>query len=364
MKRLIPVLVFLYGTAPAATAAEQPRAAAEILSPTYTVDRVYKSMQGPQSTQTVRLSDAEPPELLWITGYEAVMVGPDGASPMPQEFMCHSNLDFQNVGRHNELFGNRPITTRLFTLSQGQFVVKFPGGFGIPIMSDEPLDLTTQVLNHNLREGSAAVRHKVTIRYLRDRDAPAPMKPLFTIGVYGLALLTGTEPYFGVEHPEPSKHGSGCMIGSNASTHTYTDSNGRIFTGHWVVPPGRQVNRTLVTRMMNLPFDTTIHAIAAHLHPFAESLELRDITADKTVFVSRAENFPDRIGLTKVDAYASVEGIPVFKDHEYELVSVYNNTSGVDQDSMAVLLLYLRDADLKATEPAETPPQQSAQSAP
>ena len=47
------------------------------------------------------------------------------------------------------------------------------------------------------------------------------------------------------------------------------------FSGHWVVPPGRQENRTLVTEWLNLRFDTTVHYIAVHLHPFAESLELR-----------------------------------------------------------------------------------------
>lgn len=349
---------------PPAAQAEQPRASVEVLSQTYTVDRLYKSMQGPQSTQEVRLSSAEPPELLWITGYEAVMVGPDGASPTPQEFMCHSNLDFRDVGRHNQLFGHRPISNRLFTLSQGQFVIAFPEGFGIPVMSDEPLNLTTQVLNHNVRDAAFQVRHKVTIHSLRNREAAAPMTPLFTVGVYGLALLQGDQPYYGVQQPDPSKHGSGCLIGTNASDHTYSDPQGRTFTGHWVVPPGRQVNRTLVTNMLSLPFDTTVHAIAVHLHPFAESLELRDLTADSTVFASRAENFADRIGLARVEAFSSVEGIPIFKDHEYELVSVYNNTTDVDQDSMAVMLLYLRDRDVRAPEPTATPPPQSAQSAP
>lgn len=130
-----------------------------------------------------------------------------------------------------------------------------------------------------------------------------------------------------------------------------------------MVPPGRQVNRTLVTKVMNLPFDTTIHAIAVHLHPFAESLELRDLTTGERVFVSHAENLPDRIGLARVEAFSSPEGIPLFKDHEYELVSVYHNTSGVDQDSMAVMLLYLRDHDFTAPGPPATPPPSDAQPA-
>ena len=62
----------------------------EIISPVYAIDRIYKSMQGPQSTREVTLGHKiETPELLWITGYRAHMVGPDGRTPQSQEFMCH-----------------------------------------------------------------------------------------------------------------------------------------------------------------------------------------------------------------------------------------------------------------------------------
>ena len=64
-----------------------------VYSEVYSIDRKYRSMMGPSSGQDVRLLDVEPPELVWITGYEAEMVGPDGESPMAAEFMCHSNLD-------------------------------------------------------------------------------------------------------------------------------------------------------------------------------------------------------------------------------------------------------------------------------
>jgi hypothetical protein len=94
---------------------------------------------------------------------------------------------------------------------------------------------------------------------------------------------------------------------------------------------------------MQIPYDTTAHYIAVHLHPFAESLELRDLTADKSLFKSAVENFEGRIGLERVDYFSSVEGIELFKDHEYEIVSVYDNTTDEEQDSMAVMYLYLRD---------------------
>jgi hypothetical protein len=331
----------------ALAAAPQARRSTEVLSRTYTVDRKYRSMQGPQSTQEVRLDPSPLPELLWITGYRAVMVGEDGSAPMPQEFMCHSNLDI-DMKRHRVLFGWKKFpSSRLFTLSQGQFEIRFPDGFGIPVLSTEPLSLTTQVLNHNVEGRTFQVRHKVAIDYVRDSDAERPMKPLYMSAANGLVLVEGDTGHYGVEHPTEEEHGSGCLVGQPAMGRVQEDEFGRKFSGHWVVPPGRQENRTLVTEWMNLRFDTTVHYIAVHLHPFAESLELRDLTSGTTIFKSRARGPADRIGLDHVDAFASAEGVPVYKDHQYELVSVYENTSGVEQDSMAVMYLYLLDREFR-----------------
>lgn len=333
---------------------EEPGRIKEVLSRAYLVDREYRSMMGPQSTQEIRLLEGEEggePELLWITGYEARMVGPDGETPLSQEFMCHSNLDF-DPQLHNRLFADaKALTSRLFTLSQGQLEIEFPEGFGIPILSSEPLSLTTQVLNLNPRGEALEVRHKVTVRFARDRDVEGPLKPLFVQGVYGLVALEEAPPaergrHFGVAGGE-EEHGPGCLVGTNAADHEYRDAFGRRFTGHWVVKPGREVNRTLVTHLLNLPFDTTAHYIAVHLHPFAESLELRDRTTGETVFKSHVRPAEKGIGIAHVDYFSSAEGLPLYRDHEYELVSVYHNTTGEDQDSMAVMNLYLLDREFR-----------------
>jgi len=319
-----------------------------VLSKTYHLDQIYKSMKGPKSTQKVYLLESDRPELLWLTGYKAVMVGEDGETQMPQEFMCHSNLDF-NVGNHKKLFGwkyNNP-TTRLFTLSQGQFEVRFPEGFGFPMMSDEQFSLTTQVLNLNHPDKQFKLRHKISFEYIKDTELKDPLKPLFMISAYGLKLLEGKDGYFNVAHASEEQHGESCLIGENADASVLKDRYQRKFAGHWVVKPGREVNNTHATKMLNVPYDTTIHYIAVHLHPFAESLELKDLTTGKTVFKSDVEWEKGKIGIKKVQYYSSKEGIPIYKDHEYQLISVYNNTTDEDQDSMAVMFLYVLDKEFQ-----------------
>ena len=325
----------------------------EFLSDTYHVDRKYPSMLGPQSSQIVRLTDSETDELLWITGFRAVMVGEDGVSPMSQEFMCHSNLDM-NMRLHRRLLGlERGAPDRVFTLSQGQQELVFPEGFGLPVLASEAFKLTTQVLNLNEEGNEFRVRHKVAIDFIPDAETTMPMKPLFQVVANGLVLIDGADPYYDINEADPNIHGSGCLVGASAvsADHLLSDGQGRRFSGHWVVEPGRQVNHTNVTRIMNLPFDTTVHYIAVHLHPFAESLELRDLTADRVVYRSEASATPGRIGLARVDYFSSTEGVPLFRGHEYELTSVYQNTSDAPQDSMAVMYLYTLDREFRRPAP-------------
>ena len=116
-------------------------------------------------------------------------------------------------------------------------------------------------------------------------------------------------------------------------------------TGHWYVTPGRHVYRHRLEGLdETIPFDTRAHYIASHLHPFGESLELFDLTTGESVFKATAANYPHRVALEKITHYSSRDGIPIYSQHEYEIVAVYNNTTGQDVDSMAVMYLYLHDS--------------------
>jgi len=322
----------------------------ETLSPVYTIDKVYKSMMGPASTREFSLEDG-PPELLWITGYKATMKQPDGVTDASAEFMCHSNLDVDGVNYHKRYPTQLYATPRLFTLSQGQLDIEFPEGFGIPILSSEKLSLTTQVLNHNVVGAEPfGVRHDVSLDFVRDADLEKPLTPLIPRSVQAMVLVEGDHPFFAItkEELEERAHGPGCLVADHAGdpNELSIDRYGQKFTGFWYVPPGRSVNHSSATRLLDLPYDTTAHYIAVHLHPFAESLELFDVTTGETVFKSKTRQAHEGIGLEEVEYFSSVEGIELHADHEYELITIYNNTSGEQQDSMAVMHLYLKAKDL------------------
>jgi hypothetical protein len=327
---------------------DAPVHSATFYSRSYDIDQIYRSMMGPKGQEQVLVSEEAEPELLWITGFDAEIVDEATDEPVSPEFMCHANLGFGQMPRHRELFqldrdGRRRGRIRLFTLSQGQMDVKFPPGFGVPVASNELLTIDTQILNLNPVEQASTVKHKTTIDYVRDRDLSKPMKPLFQKAAQGLVLVEGKDAYYDVAKGDPAKHGPGCDVGVRAGGKFITDNFGRKFAAHWEVEPGIEENRTLVTQWMDIPFDTTVHYIAVHLHPFAASLELRDLTTNSSVYKSLATPPPSGIGLAHVESFSSEEGIPIYKDHEYELVSVYDNTTSETQDSMAIMFLYMLD---------------------
>lgn len=324
----------------------------EIVSKVHHIDKIYPSMTGPWSQTKVTLLDQPKPELVWITGADVEMLDAAGLQRMPDEFMCHANFDLDST-RHTELMGlSKSLDGRLFTLSQGQLSVKFPKGMGIPIRSDLPLDLVTQALNLNVADANFDVRHHVTLHFVRDADTDGKMIPLYESGVSSQVSLEGQPVAFDImDHGTGTQVAGMCIPGQKAlDWDEGEDRYGRRFTGHWVVPPGRQVNRTRCTSIMNVPDDTRIYAIAVHLHPFAESLELRDATENQSIFRSEARNFKDKVGLENIESFASQQGIPVYANHEYEMISTYNNTSEKNVDSMAVMYLYLGDGEFDRVE--------------
>lgn len=337
----------------AATGPGPPVFRKEFLTEVFTIDRVYKSMTGPMGTHRFELDQTAEGELVWITGFEAVMVAPDGETEMSREFMCHSNLSIRpGPGFVYRLpTALQPSGGRLFTLAQGQLSIRLPPGFGVPALSNQTVQIAGQVLNHNVTDHPVEVRHRIGIDFIRDRDLTAPPTPLVPRAVFGMKLVEGPDGYFALRQEEIDArlHGEGCQVGQDAGTQysgLVEDEQGRTFSAHWIVKPGREENHTLVTRLLALPYDTRVHYVAVHLHPFAESVELRDLTRGETVYRSRARQTPGRVGLAEVESFSSEEGIPLYKDHEYEVVSVYDNTSGVDQDSMATMFLYLASRDL------------------
>jgi len=315
----------------------------ELVSDPFVVDRIYRSMLGPVFARQEPLESGAEPDLLWITGYAMSVVGADGRSPHSIEFECHSNLGWPEEVPE----GFRRPVLRAFTLTQGQTDVRLPPGFGLPVLSSERVGAFSQVLNLSQPAGSRTVRHRLHVRYLRDRELAEPPKPLVVTHAFVMASLEGEPAVFNVADPSAELAGATCQAGSlpPGVNSFYTDKNERRFAGHWVVPPGRHEYRTLVTDQLQIPFDTTVHFVGVHVHPHSASLELRDLTTGETVWKGVQESSRSRTGLDWIDYFSSEQGFPIYKDHQYELISVYDNPAKERADAMASMFLYYLDRE-------------------
>ena len=312
-----------------------------LISDTLLIDSTYHSMEGPYHQLRFTIGSAERADTLWITGITADVVTPDLAA-LPVEYFCHANLDY-DPELHRRLFNTSRMTSnRLFTLSQGNEAMRFPDGFGIPVRSDEPLYLTTQVLSNNGVEAAQQVRVRIRLQYVRKGERP--MKSLFLTSATGMVSTDGHEGHFGMH---ADHHVGSATAGVAKSGHEYRDTLGQRFSGHWVVPPGKHSVRTVVTKWLNLDSDKRVHHIGVHVHPFAQRITLRDMTAGRDVFSSLVTPLDGRIGISKVTDLSSEAGLRLFADHHYELVADYENPTAQPVDAMAVLFLYMRDPRLE-----------------
>jgi hypothetical protein len=325
-------------------APEQGKRSVTLVSQPYRLEKIYRSMEGPYSVESgLHLASNDKSPVEWITGVETEVVDAAEEKPISQEFFCHSNLTFaEHSGTPREfnqrLGGRTHLDWRLFTLVPGRLSIELPPGFGVPVPADAPLDYVTMSLNLNLRHETVNVRMRTKVHTVAAGQPSAPTKALFRRALYVL------QP-----QDESADMMPACMV-TSATQHMgagCAESKTRDgLTNHWIVSRGRHIYKTEITPQLNIPFDTTIHYATIHVHPFARGLQLRDLTTGATILSLSSRDWPDRIGVAHVDEFKSVSGIPIFRDHRYELSAEYDNISGSKTDAMAILYLYLLETDL------------------
>ena len=326
-----------------------------LTSNAYRLDKIYPSMEGPYSIQSdIRVASDQTLPVQWVTGLETQVVDATEPRAISQEFFCHSNLTFAERGekpsQYNQRFGGKThLDWRLFTLVPGRLSIELPQGFGMLVPVDAPLDYFTMSLNLNSRTEPVNVRLRTTVHTIA-ADAPgAPTKALFRRALYvlqsqdeaaNMGMMTTSQ--------EPHHVGAGCADSCkvNFSAVSTVGTFGQGKTPHWMVTQGHHIYRTEITPQLNLPFDTTIHYATIHVHPFARGMELHDLTSGTTVFRLTSQDWPDRLGVAHVDELKSIEGIPIYRNHRYEVTVEYDNTSNAKTDAMAILYLYLLEKDL------------------
>jgi len=309
-----------------------------MLSPDFLIDGIYKSMEGPKASNYVQLSQDS--TVLWLTGFHVKALESNTGNPIPNDFICHTNVDFNDV-RYYSGFGltNRigKQYPRMTSLSHGQENFQFPEGYGVPMKGNDLLYVTTQSLNHNDPKANVLIQHEVSIDY----SSSAGIKPLMARTAFIMLPYDKRDPY-----KEPLDPGTDQCIPVETKNHSYDDGKGNMRSGHWVVKPGKSVYRSSINDQLMITDSLRLHAAAIHVHPFATSIGILDKTTGKMLFNSRVTNNTDRIGLKEIEAFTSAQGIWLYAAHNYEMVMTVDNTSGEQQDMMGSMFLFFYDKEL------------------
>ena len=322
---LAPVLLVLAGTTVACAVSDDPPAAVVKTRVAETdplaIDDVYHSMEGPW--QRVRL---DPQDIGWITSFRTEVIDAETGETLGNEFFCHSQLQLAT-------------SARLMVAATGIDEIRFPEGFGIPIKEivddlEAPwneLSLFGMVLNNHDADLSRSTKIRFTLEYV-EPDATGVDK-----------LYKASIPVV----PNQEEVGTGAwergdtivLSGENLEPSGLPETTmGK--PGHWMVPPGKQVIRQRYRNLVGV--QTSVHYGLVHMHNHGRSMKLTDVTDGVVLWETELAYQPgaERVQIAAIPPYSSEEGFMLYPDHEYEIESVYDNSSSEPVDAMAVMYLY------------------------
>lgn len=320
----------------------------EFFSDPIRIENMYGSMQGPYDVRHITLAENGKRELLWLTDYDVTVVDESNVPLPSQQYFCHAQIMYETgdlfLKKNMRMFnGTRSLPPKWFVVVPGQRSVRFPEGFGLPMYSDEPLQAMTMALNQNPDFEPFDLKMRTSLSYYKDAELEEPLKPLGRFGVAVRLPVLGDAPVEGSEHSCSVTDADGVVTFAKSVSLEAKEKDGTLTTPHFFVAPGTYAYKQQFKGADQLPFNTTLHHISAHLHPYGKSIELWDTTENKMLFRSEATSDSRNTHVTNMTEYSSTEGIPVFTDHDYELRAVYENTSGKNIDAMAVMYFYFHD---------------------
>jgi hypothetical protein len=329
-----------------------------ILSDTMRINKIMRSMEGPFSIANFTFGKGIlnyfSPQLICLTGYQLDVIDANTNKTISDDFMCHNNMNIVDKNTVPWKLETQGSNTRLFTITEGQTQLQLPKGYGIPVLSNQKLEIVSQVLNHNIADTNFLVRQRIKITYIKEIESGLSMKPVYQQSAFVTKFVSGPEGNFGESIKIPSK------INSNSKACTtenmlscgvekpepgifdpFHDQYGREFTGHWKFNPGVEVLVTNVSKMINITRIKKAYYVSVHVHPFCETLSLYDATTKDTLIKAHTKSFRHKIGLENIEQFTFEKGLTFYPSHKYLMVSYYNNPTQDIHTAMATMFLYM-----------------------
>lgn len=313
LRLLTPWLLFLVALSGCGT----PVTETQVRGRPVTIDRLYPPGLGPVSSQDLTLLTTYP-EKLWLTGIDVRVKG-DADDSSVDGVLSGMTLGLSNVERHREIHALQGLLSpSLFHPTASTPSLRLPQGYGIPLMSNEVLYLSSVWQNRELYRQPLKARADTTLHFAR----PSEEKPLRELRVYPVHVTVPLAAGKGATDPEfrlvdPSK--------------AYQDEDGQLVGNTWWIPSGLSQTSSLVAHQLPPNKELTVRYATSFLYEDWESFELYDLTTERSLLEFRpgetlAREFPD--------------GLKVDSRHRLELRVSYRNRALSDHAGLAMLILY------------------------
>jgi len=313
------------------------------------------------------------PRLYWFRGAKLEIIEDGKVLPHP-EFLCHSLVSFDGL-KHWDYFpyASSAQGEFMFNFSQGITNIVFPAGYAIPMNGKERLTFAFKSLNRT-SDATRIIKCRWTLYLVPDDELTQPMQALnwYHSGIFVLVggaksknrLLPGgcggASKICGIEGMGSGKVPANDVWHNQLNQPFEKNEKGEEITGHWVIPPGRH---RYLTMHPEYPLNEIgpIVAAGAHVHPFCEKMSLIEKLPGKrqrTIFTLNSQTDTSQgIRIKHIDYLTWPSGFNLSKNEkaQYGWETIYNNTTAVDQDSMAGATLYFSDPKFQKPEWASEP---------
>lgn len=293
------------------------------------LDKPYPAMEGPIRSVPIMLNLGPNVKTAWILGVQTEIL--ENGQPAIQ-YLCHARLgsfpaDYQLAGMRTIRSDKETKTRFLLPLTQGHSDMMLPEGFGI--FERIPADQRKLVFNIQLKSPEikkpTSVNVRATVKYV---DGPTGMK----MGLKDLSIIRWAF--------EEGQYTEKPLVRSKNKHHHHELESVKVDPYLlFMSPPGRHRFETEVTPRLNLE-SAKAHYIYAHLHAYAAEFEIVDLTDKKSIWKATVGTDRKNSSLEYLDVFSSVDGIPIFNNHKYKLIVVYDNPKKEPIDAMAMATLY------------------------
>jgi hypothetical protein len=330
----------------------------------FNLDRQYLAMQGPGITKNLRISSlmalrtttavAKSPhelQLYWLKGFQVNAFDENGKAA--EQYLCHLNVD-ADLSMHRKYFPSSTLSHyRVAILGQGTTKIMLSTGLGIPFADCEKLRISASLVNTHAAI-HRCVKLRVSLYFLPDGKStvhmaalawePLSLRVAAKSDVGGKDNLTCCEERASAyEAPNSWRRHANCPL---------KDSNGRILSNHWLVPPGTHTYYSPVDAEWNHDFSQhgPVKLVLFHVHPFCKSVSLVELLDNKrkTLFTAHSKTAmmlePE---VEHTDVLVFSRGIALNKAAKYRIESVYNNTSTQPIDAMVNACVFFLDLKFK-----------------